>query len=117
MQAPQKAKKEEQSKPINNAGVEHKDVQLLAEVILLGSEEHISRLCGVVLLLHLRVGEHVGDLLILKKLFRGHLISARIKFFPIERGTINDPIDLAQLLIHLTVIGTGKSRKDRQASL
>ena len=55
MQAPQKAEEENQTESINNAGVEYKDVQLLAEVILVRTEEHISRLCGVVLLLHLRV--------------------------------------------------------------
>ena len=55
MQAPQEAEKEDQTESINNAGVEHKDVQLLAEVILVGTEEDISRLRGVVLLLHLRV--------------------------------------------------------------
>src|SRR5260370_22950395 len=91
MQAPQEAEKEDQTESINNAGVEHKDVQLLAEVILVGAEEDISRLCGVVLLLHLRVGEHVRDLSILEKLFRRHLIAARIKLFAIKRGTIDYP--------------------------
>src|SRR5580704_17958910 len=117
MQAPQEAEKEDQTKSINNAGVEYKDVQLLAEVILVRTEEHISRLCGVVLLLHLRVGEHVRDLSILEKLFRRHLIAARIKLFAIKRGTIDDPIDPAHFLIHLTGILAGKSREDRQRVL
>src|SRR5215469_18058080 len=90
MQAPQKADQEGQSEPINHPGVEYKDVQFLAKIILLGTEEHISRLCGVVLLFHLRVGEHVRDLSILVQLLRGELIVVRIKLFPIEWRTAND---------------------------
>src|SRR5580704_6978870 len=117
MQAPQEAEKEDQTESINNAGVEHKDVQLLAEVILVGTEEDISRLRGVVLLLHLRVSEHVRDLSILEELFRRHLIAARIKLFAITRRTIDDPIDPAHFRIHLTGILAGKSREDRQRVL
>ena len=114
MQAPQKADQEGQSEPINHPGVEYKDVQFLAKIILLGTEEHISRLCGVVLLFHLRVGEHVRDLSILVQLLRGELIVVRIKLFPIEWRAANDPIDLVHFLIHLTGIFAGKSREDRQ---
>src|SRR5271157_2243356 len=111
MQAPQEAEKENQTESVNNARVEHKDVQLLAEVILVGTEEDISRLCGVVLLLHLRVSEHVRDLSILEKLFRRHLIAARIKLFAIKRGTIDYPIEHVHFPIHL--IGT-LAAKDRR---
>ena len=111
MQAPQKAEKENQSESIDNPGVEDKDVQLLAEVILVRTKKHISRLCGVVLLLHLRVSEHVRDLSILEKLFRRHLIAAGIKFFAIEPGAVDDPIDLVHFLIHLTGILCRQARR------
>ena len=104
MQAPQKAEKEDQAESIDEPRVEDKDVYLLAEVIFVRTEEDISRLLGVILLLHLRVSEHVRDLSILEKLFSCHLIAAGIKPFAIERGTIDDPIDLAQSLIDLTGI-------------
>ena len=117
MQAPQKEEKENQTESINNARVEHKDVQLLAEVIFVRTKEHISRLCSVVLLLHLRVSEHVRDLSILEKLFRRHLIAAGIKLFAIKRGAIDDPIDLLHFLIHLAGILAGKSGEDRQGVL
>ena len=79
MQAPQEAEKEDQTESVNNAGVEHKDVQLLAKVVLVRTEEDISRLGSVVLLLHLRVGEHVRDLSVLEQLLCSHLIAAGFK--------------------------------------
>ena len=114
MQAPQKTDQESAGEPVNHAGVEYKDVQLLTKIILLGTEEHVSRLCGVVLLLHLRVGEHIRNLAILVKLLRSESLVVRIELFPIEWRAANDPIDLVHFLIHLTGIFTGKSREDRQ---
>jgi hypothetical protein len=43
MQAQQKAKKKEQSEPVNYAGVEDKYVELLPEVILFRTEKHVPR--------------------------------------------------------------------------
>jgi hypothetical protein len=114
MQTPQKAEKENQSEPINNARVKDKDVQLLAKINLVRTEEHISWLRGVVLLFHLRVSEHIRDFSILIKLFPRDLIAAGIKLFVIEWAAIDDPIDPVHFLVHLTRILSGKTGEERQ---
>jgi hypothetical protein len=43
MQTQQKTEKKQQSESVNDTRVEHEDVQLLAEVILFGTEEYIAR--------------------------------------------------------------------------
>jgi hypothetical protein len=43
VQAQEKTEKEEQSEPVNDGGVEDKDVELLAEIILFGTEKYIAR--------------------------------------------------------------------------
>ena len=43
MEAQEKAEKEEQREAVDNAGVEDKDIQFLAEIILFRAKKDVSR--------------------------------------------------------------------------
>src|SRR6266576_858544 len=84
MQAPKQQHQEESGKGVDDQRIEDENADRYTKISFLGSKKHISRFRRVIFLLHLGVGEHIGNLLVLEQLFRRDLIILSFKLsFPL----------------------------------
>ena len=97
----QKPEKKQPGESVEDKRIEKEDVKLMPQIVFLWTKKYVSHLGGVIFLFHLRVREHVRDLLVLKQLFRGDLVATGIEPGAIERCPVENPVDFVKLMLDI----------------